>query len=1230
MKRYNCTAKRNGRFSFLFFLSGLLFIGIPLCVQAQHYNFKTYSIEEGLSQSVVYAICQDDFGFLWFGTNGGGVDRFDGKDFKNYTVKDGLSDNVVNCIIKDRFGNLWICTDNGLSKYDIRQRRFSVYGRKEGLNHPRVWSAIESSDGFLWLALYSGGAAFFDPGKRRFKNFTARDGLNDDNVRSIREDRDGNIWLGTLRGVSKYKNGRFITDALTRRLAGHKVYAILEDSKGRVWFGTDKGVVFKEGNSIYNYTIRDGLCDNTVKTVLEDHQGEYWFGTTAGVTRFDGRHFTTYTTREGLSYSQIEVIYEDFEANVWFGTQMALSQYKRGPFTYIGEKDGLKDGIIWSIWQDRKGVVWFATEKGVAKFSGKHAPIITETRGFAAKTAYPFFEDRNGNLWFSADKKIVKYDGARYSNISKRMGIGDYEVYSILQDKYGSFWFGTRNSGLINYDEKKNSVKWFNKADGLKDLSINTIAEDHLGNIWAGTNDGIAVYDSKTRTFYNITTDDGLNNRYVTCFLKDHDRNLWFGTYGGGFTKYTFPRNLRGREPLKKGRFETFTTSDGLLDDEVLLMIFDNTGNLWVGTNKGISTLDIERYKKSGKKQIRNYDENDGFIGIECNQNAVYKDKEGCLWFGTIKGAIKYDPREDIPNPVEVPIHITGLRLFLEDIDWSGYPNVGYTPFGLPLDLELPYSKNHLTFEFKGINLTAPERVKYQVKLEGFDKNWSPVSSTDIATYSNLPPGDYTFKIMSVNNSGVWNKEPTAYRFRIKAPFWKLWWFYVLVGLFVFGSIFTLYKRRTRNLMRYQKHLEKQIRLHTLELHKEKQKVEQANLELEQRVEERTRKLAIANTQLMQAQKMEAIGTLAGGVAHDLNNILAGIVSYPELLLLKIPDDSPLRKYVETIKKSGEKAAAIVQDLLTLARRGVAVIEVVNLNQVISDFMKSPELNNILSYHPGARIETRLEEKLKNILGSPVHLSKTLMNLVTNAVEAMPGGGDVTIVTENCRIREPIPGYDEVEPGKYVLLQVKDTGIGIFPEDIDKIFEPFYTKKKMGKSGTGLGMAVVWATVKDHNGYITVESSKEEGTVFSLYLPVTRKKMQVDAQVVSIDKLKGSGETILVVDDIPEQREVSVLMLSQLGYEAYSVSNGEAAVEFVKDHPVDLLVLDMIMDHGINGLETYKRILKLYPGQKAVIISGFTETTEVRRAQKLGAGTYIKKPFGLEKIGIAVKNELEK
>lgn len=419
--------------------------------------------------------------------------------------------------------------------------------------------------------------------------------------------------------------------------------------------------------------------------------------------------------------------------------------------------------------------------------------------------------------------------------------------------------------------------------------------------------------------------------------------------------------------------------------------------------------------------------------------------------------------------------------------------------------------------------------------------------------------------------------------------------------------------------------------------------------ELEIKVEERTSELKETNEQLARdilerkksekermelqeqlesARKMELIGTLAGGVAHDLNNILSGLVTYPELLLMELPENSSLRKSILIIQKSGRKAAAIVQDLLALARRGVTVTETINLNGIISDFMASPEFEKIKQYHPDVQFEMNNFQSLMNIEGSPVHLSKCIMNLISNAAEAMPDGGKVVISTSNKYLDKPVKGHDDIKTGEYVVLSISDSGVGMAAEELGRIFEPFYTKKKMDRSGTGLGMAVVWGTVNDHNGYIDVQSIEGKGTRFDLYFPSTIKKPNRREANIPLDELKGN-EKILVVDDLQEQREIASLILEKLGYSVKTFPSGEEVVEYMKSNSADLLVLDMIMNPGIDGLETYREILKYCPDQKAIIASGFSESERVKEAQSIGVGSYIKKPYSVEKIGLAVRTELD-
>jgi len=378
---------------------------------------------------------------------------------------------------------------------------------------------------------------------------------------------------------------------------------------------------------------------------------------------------------------------------------------------------------------------------------------------------------------------------------------------------------------------------------------------------------------------------------------------------------------------------------------------------------------------------------------------------------------------------------------------------------------------------------------------------------------------------------------------------------------------------------------------------------------------------------LERAERMESLGILAGGVAHDLNNMLGPVVGYSELILLDLPEDSKIRKRVENIGKSAQNAADVIQDLLTLGRRGRYEMIPTNINAVIEEYIESPSFIRKHEDNPNVTVEYKLDRSVSNIAGSAPHLSKVVMNLVVNAFDAMIDGGTTTIETSQVYLKHLFGGYDRIERGYYVVLRVKDTGVGISQDDLSRIFEPYYSKKRMGTTGSGLGLSVVYGIVKDHNGYYDVMSEVGQGTEFVLYLPVTTQAT-IAATDTHVD-IRGK-ETVLVIDDTKEQREIAAELLTSLGYSVHTAENGRDAVKYLTDHSVDIIILDMIMEKDFDGLDTYREILRLHPKQKAVIASGFSETERVEKARELGAGRFIKKPFSRRIIGRAVREELDK
>lgn len=381
--------------------------------------------------------------------------------------------------------------------------------------------------------------------------------------------------------------------------------------------------------------------------------------------------------------------------------------------------------------------------------------------------------------------------------------------------------------------------------------------------------------------------------------------------------------------------------------------------------------------------------------------------------------------------------------------------------------------------------------------------------------------------------------------------------------------------------------------------------------------------------QLSRDQKMKSIGIMAGGVAHDLNNILSGIINYPELLLHQLPKDSPLINLIEPIKDAGLRAGAVVADLLTVARGVAATRESANLNEIIQDYTFSPEFETIQSLYPKIRFTKTLSPEIDNISCSIIHVRKSLMNLVNNASEAVSGEGHVIIETASVTVNSPITtGHGIIVPGSYTTIAVKDSGIGIHASELSHILEPFFSKKELGRSGTGLGLTVVWNTMQDHDGGIEVRSTAS-GTIFKLYFPSSPNLVQANTVKPNTDIFKGKGQSILIIDDEFQQRDIASRLLKSFGYNVESVASGEAAVEYIEETSVDLILLDMILESGINGLETYKQILRIVPLQKAIILSGFSENDDVKNTIRLGAGGLVNKPYTSEQLASAVYTELK-
>jgi PAS domain S-box-containing protein len=388
--------------------------------------------------------------------------------------------------------------------------------------------------------------------------------------------------------------------------------------------------------------------------------------------------------------------------------------------------------------------------------------------------------------------------------------------------------------------------------------------------------------------------------------------------------------------------------------------------------------------------------------------------------------------------------------------------------------------------------------------------------------------------------------------------------------------------------------------------------------------EEKERQL---HRRLARAEKLESLGKLAGGVAHDLNNILGPLVGYPELILKELPPNSPVTDCVQGIRSSAQRAATVIQDLLALARRGTFEVRPVDINEVVGSYLSSTSFRMLQEHHPDVDIVTELEdEEVIVVEGSASHLSRVVMNLVINGIEAMDAGGTLTISTAIEHVTKPVGLYHSAAAGRYAVIRVADTGCGMQQDDVERIFDPFFTKRKSGRSGTGLGLAVVYGVIRDHHGAIDVKTKVGAGSTFTVYLPATETSAGVEREE---PVPTGGTESILIVDDREEQRRLTAEMLQSLGYTVRQAGSGREAVKKMRKNTYDLIMLDMIMEEDFDGLDTYRAIRSIRPRQKCIIISGYAQTERVEEALDMGAGAFLRKPYTLVQLDRAVRGILD-
>ncbi len=795
-----------------------------------------------MPQSTVFSILQDSRGYLWLGTDGAGISRFDGINFKTYNKKQGLAGNIVRSIMEDNEGNLWIGTDEGISVYN--GLKITTINHKNGLSGSTVLKLYQDAQNNIWAGTNDGGLnkiKILNNDSIIIKSYTKDDGLGANWIFDIFQDKHKRLWLALYGGIDilTFSNEKIKIQHLEKdQIPSDIITTIEQDNEGNLWFGTFDAGAFKIINKsnithpiVITYNTTNGLNDNKIWDILSDNKGVLWFATDkGGINKYAPDNFgagksgfKAITKKHGLPDNQILSIYQDVEQNIWLATMgNGFSLFMGEHFSHFTNQEGLPDNKIFDIEQDKKGDYWLATNDGLTKLSfNNNKPVCinySTNNGLINNSVKSLAISPDGNLWIATEKGISKYDGQKFTNYSTKDGLIDNWVNCIFADFKDDVWIGTPcgiskfdGNKFINIDEDK----------GLINNEVQTIIQDKKGNIWFGTLGGLAQTDGKIMITYDEI--EGLYNKKIYSLAEDQYGNIWIGTFGGGL--YKFNINSQDSMPV-----QFIIDNTQLSSNNIYSLIFHDKNTLIVGTDRGFDILIFD--KSQNIINIRHYNKSNGFIGVENNLNSICKDNKGNIWFGTVKGATRYNSSIENINLQQPKTHITGLKLFFEEIDWSEKSDTINPWFNVPYSLNLPYYENHLTFNFSAGSLINPERILYKYKLEGGDDNWSPAQKEDKVIYPGLSPGNYVFKVIAANENGIWNTNPFIYSFTIKPPFWQTIWFYIVCSLLILSFIIAFIKFRERKLVQEKIILENKVAERTSEVVAQKQVIEQKNIDI--------------------------------------------------------------------------------------------------------------------------------------------------------------------------------------------------------------------------------------------------------------------------------------------------------------------------------------------------------------------------------------------------------------
>ena len=1227
-----------------------------------------------LESNYVWAIAEGSDSSLWIGTRGGGLLHLKGGKSRAYTTRDGLPSDIVVSLAFDSHDNLWIGThEGGLTCFTAGD--FRTYSTAEGLPSNTAQVLLRDSKERIWIGTGGGGLSCMVDGA--LSTFNRKQGLGSDIVTALHETRQGLLLIGTTDGVRVMKDGRITPFTVAGRKLAEVVLSIQEDRNGAIWFGmAGGGLVRVWKDRVDRFGTKEGLSDGLVRALFEDREGNLWIGTYGGgLNRFSEARFDSYTRSEGLSHDFILSICEDGQGAMWIGTyEGGLNRLKNGSITQVTTRDGLPMNTITSVCSDRSGAIWIGTNgKGLARLKEGRVTSYASPNDQNDHAVLCMLQDSRGQVWIGSNKGLSRWTGEFLETVNVFGDLPLSPVVALAESRAGHLWIGTDGGGLVRLKNGERTL--LTRRDGLANDFVISLYEDGEGSLWIGT-DGGGLCRYRDGKFVTIDSRRGLFDDVVFSILEDSSGNFWMSCNKGIFRVAKKDLDDVAEERSKSIVCASFGKADGMPSNECVGRRQPSAwkgkdGRLWFSTIKGVVVIDPKKMRTNTQPPpvliealvaegsfVRTsnivtvpprYDRFEirytalSFVASEKVEFQYCLEGFDARWItagsrriayytnvpsGTYTFRLRAGNNDGVWNTEGASMIVTVEPYFYRT--WYFYVGLALL-FGLfgaaayrtrmighrKRELELVTLVDERTRDLRQ-EITEKKRVEEALRL-------SEQRFRDIIEHStNL------FYVHDTNHVLTYVSPQTRQFFDCEPEEALVRWIDFVTDnpmneLGVGHTERAIQTGQTQPVYELEL-IGKMGRVVRVEVHETPIVREGKTVAIVGALTDVTEKRRLED-QLRQGQKLQSLGILAGGIAHNFNNILGIILAYASMLRRDREDQSRFANGVDAIQNSVERGAALVRQLLTFARKTDTQLETLDVNTTVRELAKmiSETFPKTISF------VYRLEEGVPMILTDHNQLHQVLLNLCVNARDAMSGEGTLTIMTKKVYAHEVRRRFANVADTTYAMISVADNGMGMDESVRNRIFEPFFTTKEVGK-GTGLGLSVVYGIVESQGGLIDVQSEIGKGTVFSVFLPVTLEGIIEDRRTEqSVEEMPGGSETILVVEDEELLLNLLTSLLERKGYTVLAAADGLTAVDLFNNRPneIHLVLMDVGLPH-MSGWESLKSMRRIDPTVKVILASGYLESDVQERSLQEGADAFLAKPYVPEKVHSMVRRVLDK